>query len=550
MKKYHLFKNKRPRKLSYRSCSDEKGIALVMTLLLGTLLFSAVSALMVRQLASRRHVASESYRQMAILAANNGLNQILSTLNNDKPGKYSGYLLGLSNIQDTDDPQNNFRWERINSEDSPIIPELCTETSQSFPIHPQGGEKKWPTDPIKEQSNPYNSIRTRSDNENKELHSFYRLRSYKNPPKSNQLDNGEATFIIEGLVRYSDMKDGDYLSRAHLERSLKVEAAILKKREDDWAILFAENYKLGKTTLDGKGLITWQVPLYNAKEVLLDCGTDRLLSRISSNITSLEHTRIWPVTNQTLQSDVMNNLFYIDGTIDAISKEKGAWSIDDTTLGKETLNHSNLLSDDSIIEPPDSDDIQTIIFKQNDFCPNSTTECHIYIEKINLSRTKLYIENSAERLIVLHLNNPSEPDGLFQLSGDAQICGVDVDSTTCNAKPEWLIIMSDQNPENSPKETSCGISSFDLKLEENNIPHAFIFLQDASLVLTSATKVNGAIWARNICANDHQLDITVPSQFMESVYDIWGWKNLEFAGLGRSISRTIRGSGYDIFKRF
>lgn len=548
MQIYHLLKNNGPKKISIRPCSDEKGIALVMTLLLGTLLFAAISALMVRQLASRRHVASESYRQMAILAANNGLNQILSTLNNDKPGKYSGYLLGLSNIQDTDDPRNNFSWERVNSEDSPIFPELCTETLKSYPLHPQGGEQKWPTDPIKEQSNLNDSIRETADD--KKLHSYYRLRSYKNPPKSNQLDNGEATFIIEGLVRYNDMKEGQYLSRARLERSLKVEAAILKRREDDWAILFAENYELGKTTLDGNGLITWQVPLDNAEEVLLDCGTDRLLSRVSSDTTSLDHTRIWPVTNQTLQSNVINNLFVINGTQDEISKEKGAWSIDDTTLGQETLNHSNSLSEYSIIKPSSSDGIQKIIFKQKDLCPSAITDCHIYIKELNLSRTKLYIENSKERPVVLHLNNSSESDGIFQLSGDAQICGVNIDSTTCNAKPEWLVIMSDQNPENSGKETSCSISSLDLKLEENNIPHAFIMLKEASLVLTSDTKISGAIWAQNICANGHQLDITVPSGFMKSVYDIWGWNNLEFAGLGRSISRTIRGSGYDIFKRF
>lgn len=68
----------------------EGGIALVMTMLLGTTLMVGISALMVRQLAARKHVASESYRQIAELAANNGLNQILSTLNNDKAGKYSG----------------------------------------------------------------------------------------------------------------------------------------------------------------------------------------------------------------------------------------------------------------------------------------------------------------------------------------------------------------------------------------------------------------------------------------------------------------------------
>ena len=140
MKRYlQLLQKHAQHKVSIQSRLDEKGIALVMTLLLGTTLFAGISALMVRQLAARRHVASESYRQIAELAANNGLNQILSTLNNDKPGKYAGYLLGMSNIRDANDLENNFLWERINTEISPIIPELCTEII--FPDHPEGTEK-------------------------------------------------------------------------------------------------------------------------------------------------------------------------------------------------------------------------------------------------------------------------------------------------------------------------------------------------------------------------------------------------------------------------
>ena len=53
-------------------------------------------------------VASESYRQIAETAANNGLNQILSKLNDDNPDQYRGYLLGLSNIEDNSNIPENF----------------------------------------------------------------------------------------------------------------------------------------------------------------------------------------------------------------------------------------------------------------------------------------------------------------------------------------------------------------------------------------------------------------------------------------------------------
>ena len=239
---------------------DEHGIALVMTMLLGATLLAGVSALMVRQLTARKLVASESYRQMAETAANNGLNQILSKLNNDHKDEYRGYLLGLSNVEDTSNSQNNFLWKKVNTEQSPIFHEICTDTSKGLPNHPGGRNKMWPTDALEEQTiHGVGSIR---DDGKEELHSYYRLRSYKNPPKSDQFDNGEAKFIIEGLVQRKGMAEGQYLARARLERSLKVEAAVLKKREEDWAVLFAHNYKLGKTTMNGNGLITWAVPFY------------------------------------------------------------------------------------------------------------------------------------------------------------------------------------------------------------------------------------------------------------------------------------------------
>jgi hypothetical protein len=78
---------------------DESGIALVMTLLLGTTLFLGMSALMTRNIMTKSIAASESYKQIAENAANNGLNQILSELNNDQPSEYLGYLLGIDNIE-------------------------------------------------------------------------------------------------------------------------------------------------------------------------------------------------------------------------------------------------------------------------------------------------------------------------------------------------------------------------------------------------------------------------------------------------------------------
>ena len=87
--------------------SEESGIALVMTLLLGTTLFLGMSALAIRNIMTKNIAASESYRQIAENAANNGLNLILSEVNNDNKSEYLGYLLGIENVENTADPKNS-----------------------------------------------------------------------------------------------------------------------------------------------------------------------------------------------------------------------------------------------------------------------------------------------------------------------------------------------------------------------------------------------------------------------------------------------------------
>ena len=571
--------------------NDEHGIALVMTMLLGATLLAGVSALMVRQLTARKLVASESYRQMAETAANNGLNQILSKLNNDHKDEYRGYLLGLSNVEDTSNSQNNFLWKKINTVQSPIFHEICTDTSKGLPNHPGGRNKTWPTDALEEQTiQGVGSIR---DDGKEELHSYYRLRSYKNPPKSDQFDNGEAKFIIEGLVQRKGMAEGQYLARARLERSLKVEAAVLKKREEDWAVLFAHNYKLGKTTMNGNGLITWAVPEGDADMVSKDCKTSNLLARISNTTNAQLQKKIWPVTNQKLQSNSTKTLFELKGNVDrrTSNSQKRIWRIDDTNsyqTGWQNYSRNSVCKQSRwrglfpICERIDDESDPTlqsdyysivknvwdfyrrpqlyqgweIVLSQEEFCPGKSGDCHIYIEHLNLETSKLYIEND-KRPVILHLttpsqnsNKPSGSNGTFKLSNTALLCGVNQGQKICNQKPERLIIVSDHDIKSPNTETSCSSPSYPLKIAGSSLPHAFLMLRKGSVELTANTSLNGAIWSHNICANNNALTISIPSKFMEKMYNLWDWKNKNFAGLGRSVSRAIRGSGYDTFQRF
>ena len=159
-----------------------------------------------------------------------------------------------------------------------------------------------------------------------------------------------------------------------------------------------------------------------------------------------------------------------------------------------------------------------IVLTQDEFCPNKIGDCHIYIEHLNLTKTNLYVEND-KRPVVLHLVTPKEGQtnqrgskGLFNLSSNALLCGVNQGKKTCNQKPERLIIVSDHDIKSPNKDTSCSSKSYPLKIAGSSLPHAFLMLRKGSVELTANTSLNGAIWSHNICANNNDLRVTIPIQ--------------------------------------
>ena len=94
-----------------QTSQDEQGIALVISLLMGMLLITAATGLVVRQLTARKLGASESYQQMAETAASNGFNRIIAVINNSDESNYRGFLLTEDN-QPSDNAAENWRWEK------------------------------------------------------------------------------------------------------------------------------------------------------------------------------------------------------------------------------------------------------------------------------------------------------------------------------------------------------------------------------------------------------------------------------------------------------
>ena len=110
---------------------EEQGMAMVIALLMGIVLFAGGTGLMMRQLMARKLGASESYQQMAESAALNGLNRILSDLNRNDRNNYTGFLLSLNN------DEGKRGWGMANTEGNELV-ELCTPVTRYTTAYPSG----------------------------------------------------------------------------------------------------------------------------------------------------------------------------------------------------------------------------------------------------------------------------------------------------------------------------------------------------------------------------------------------------------------------------
>ena len=552
-------------------------MALVLALLLGMVMMAGVSGLLARQLMSRKLSAKESYQQMAEAAANNGLNRILGVLNNAEPDQNRGFLFTLDNRENINEPNNGFSWEQLNTHQSPKFSELCLDTSIDLPLHPkQQAEAVWPTTevPLNDETSPS----MREDGIAK-IETFYRLRGYSSPGTSGSTDSGEAKFIIEGIVRRKGAKPNSYLARSRLERSLYIQSWVDINRSRDWAVLAASHYELGPVQLNDPGLILWHADPNQAEAIRRDCNRSSMVARVGGqrSATSNLAARIWPVVDQ---KQPPSSIFKIDGFKDVVpgrSSDLRVWRIDDTSINPRGNCWWRVLCqrssrDSSYTSAPNVESQRwwrrvnnqwqptaTIRLRERDICTGGKGDCHIYVDQINLNRSKLFIENGS-RPVVIHLlgaaqgatNGQPSASGTVTLGANALICGVDVGSTTCNDKPERLIITTEatQSPDR------CNTSDHRLVLNGNSLPAAWVLMRQGTVALANNAAVHGMIWTHSFCSNNHRLSLngqrqgSRPDTHLHQAADLWAWSKKGFAGYGRKTTRGIRGTGLDQFQRF
>ena len=555
-------------------CCDESGMTLMLTLMLGMVMLTGISGLLIRQLMNQQISSKESYRQMAEAAANNGLNRILGELNNAEPGKNRGFLFNIDNLEHLEEPKKGYKWQLLNTENAPSFSELCLDTSIGLPPHPlQQKEAQWPTTEILLNSGNEGLREDGFSN----INMFYRLRGYSSPGSSGGTESGEAKLIIEGIVRRDGSNPKSYLARSTLERSIYIQNWVDTTRPQDWAVLGATYYELGPIKLKSPGLILWHANPKDGKDIKKDCDSKYILSRVKgkgNKKTDLHH-RVWPVIHQ---KQPPSSIFSVENTKDYNPKEPlklRVWRFDDTNLlqegyckrriacqrsidsdiyGKPKKIKNNPVWNSSKNKPK-----STIYLREKDICIGGKGDCHIYVDYINLKRSKLLIENSS-RPVVVHLLNPtkstsldiSNKGGFISIGAEGLMCGVDNNSKVCNNLPERLILIS----ESTQLPSKCKSTNHQLVLNGKSLPSAFLLMRNGTVSLANDSSLNGIIWTHSFCSNDHVLTLNDSSQVKglavnwNSIQELWKWTEKGFSGYGRKTTRGIRGTGLDKFQRF
>ena len=550
---------------------QEQGLSMLIALMMGMVLMAGVTGLLLRQLMGRKLGAAESYQQMAETAALNGFNRILSELNNDDNTAYKGYLFTLDHHGGDIDSSGSEKWgwNLSNQADFPLR-ELCTNRSQLPEAVPASSSTGKPPHVALTE----NTSSQREDGKaNIQLH--YRLRGYTTTATASNNGSGEGRFQIEGLVaRNGDDPGKGYLARTLLLRSLYVNSIVAG--EGDWAVLAGQTLSLGDTEIldkngnTGEGKVLLNVNSADRYLTANGCLPSNLLEDVgASNTNDNLENRVIPILEKGLPTSNLWNLGLSQDQASDSDKVR-IWSFDDTDSLEDcdaiACNRESTSAEADEYDDLDESTGSVIRLSASELCKGTGNDCHIFVEHINLTSTRLLIETSANRPVVLHLEYPgtstvapSEPGitGSINLGIGAQLCGVDAGSDICNGKPEQLIILSA-----APKPSgvrSCGVSpvsdKYVLAFEGDSLPAASVHLIPGIVKTgTSSTSLNGLIWADGICTDAGPFDLITgtsgDSTVVRDLNEQWDWESQNFPGYGQMVTRGIRGTGLDTFRRW
>ena len=594
----------------------EEGIALLLSLLMGLVILGGVSGLLLKQLGARKDTAGESYQQMAETAAANGFNRILSALNDGTPGEYLGYLYRVnssnsngSNWQDIpqlEEPcsakNNNVpAWllsqNNLQSSNESLREEELGDLKSSFKLRKYVG-------PVPGKSSAQFEVEgfvTKEGSENSYEARSLLIRSLYINSKVATSDDwavlaarhfrlGEAKVDGEGKILWlmstiGNFTDSDSCNASNLLGALgasnRRETDLAKRiwpviniSDNQWDIptndRFERDGTYDKVSRNNNKHRIWSFddsPIYiDGKDIGrrgLVCGNRfSIVCARPSSTNPTDDSFSVPVDDGQIKVEADSDYACVTDIRFTSGKYNTDFYPGEIYPNTEICNEYNVFSMRNAEIPKK----QEITIKSSDLCDTTSNEdvCHVFVEHINLSTTRVFIQND-DRPVVIHMELPatggirrSDLTNTYRYSfkEGSKFCGADSDlRTSCNNKAEAFIIASakgnvgatcNDQPDNST-----------LVFGGNTLPAAWINLPKGRVELNSDTTLNGVIWSNSICTGQaggpsHNLTLITNQINGDSVVEaaeaFWGWDVQK--RYGRTVVRGVRGTGFDTFTRF
>jgi hypothetical protein len=540
---------------------QEQGMALPVALIIGALLLVASAGLLVKLMMLRSAGAAESYKQLAELASGNGLSRVLAKLNDSQTTDIS-YLWRLSQDEQLDPVGTPLRqWDMGETAMRPLMEQPCAPLSLTADTKANlvGGDLS-------------HGANLRSDGRPDSVAISYRLRSYSYSP-----GDSKATFTVEGYATQASGANQNVLARSLLTRVLALKRLV--RSNDDWGVIAAKNLALGSSTIVGSGKALWLLDSAGASRfgVTGACNASVLGSALGSSNPTLQ-AKLWPLVGSDFPSPgLFDQLAAIDQVSGTNPAQRRVWNIDDKrpttctggspgsgatgevicTRGESSATWSSGESAATVKRSGGAgSSVSQITLHADTICAGTSTTqpCLIWVESIQLRNgATLSIETAnsqGSRPVVLRLLRPQETINLTS----GKLCQADYSASAtsplpCSTSPkaENLAIVAS----NGDSATSCTTATQTLKFGGTSLPAALVLMPQGSVSISSAAAMNGLLWAGTICATPGialSTSNTSGSSIIDAFKSTWKWdSSLTF---GRTITRGIRGTGLDLFRRW
>ena len=171
--------------------------------------------------------------------------------------------------------------------------------------------------------------------------------------------------------------------------------------EDDWGVMAGHHLELAGSSItdhnnnpDSSGLILLDVDEASGYQESWSCDSSQLAADVGAPSTNLG-AKVWPTLNRGLP---LTTLFEKDNAIDRSNNTPRIWSFDDTGSleGCEAIACSR---DSDSADALERDDLEesggaVIRLSASELCQGTGDDCHIFVEHINLTSTRLLIETT------------------------------------------------------------------------------------------------------------------------------------------------------------